>query len=53
MALRKHREAEYERLKDAVYARRGWDKDGVPTIQKVKALGIDYPDVMELLREHT
>jgi aldehyde:ferredoxin oxidoreductase len=51
-ALRKHREAEYERLKDAVYRRRGWNANGVPTIQKAKALGIDYPDVIELLQKH-
>jgi aldehyde:ferredoxin oxidoreductase len=50
--LRKHRETEYERLKDAVYARRGWNKNGVPTLQKAKALGIDYPDVVELLQKH-
>jgi aldehyde:ferredoxin oxidoreductase len=50
--LRKHRETEYERLKDAVYARREWNADGVPTIEKVKALGIDYPDVLELLKKH-
>jgi len=49
--LRKYREAEYERLKDAVYERRGWTKNGVPTLEKVKALGIDYPDVVELLEE--
>jgi aldehyde:ferredoxin oxidoreductase len=50
--LRKYREAEYERLKDAVYERRGWNKNGVPTLEKVKALGIDYPDVVQLLRKH-
>ena len=50
--LRKYREAEYERLKDAVYERRGWNKNGVPTLEKVKALGIDYPDVVELLKKH-
>ncbi len=50
--LRKYREAEYERLKDAVYERRGWTKNGVPTLEKVKALGIDYPDVVKLLEEH-
>lgn len=50
--LRKHREAEYERLKDAVYRRRGWNANGVPTLQKVKELGIDFPDVMELLQRH-
>jgi len=50
--LRKHREAEYERLKDAVYKRRGWTANGVPTLQKVKELGIDFPDVVELLQKH-
>jgi len=50
--LRKYREAEYERLKDAVYARRGWNANGVPTLQKVKALGMDYPDVVEILKKH-
>ncbi|MEE9152210.1 MAG: aldehyde ferredoxin oxidoreductase C-terminal domain-containing protein [Thermoplasmata archaeon] len=49
-ALRKYRESEYEKLKDAVYERRGWDKDGVPTQEKVKELGIDFSDVMELLK---
>jgi aldehyde:ferredoxin oxidoreductase len=51
-ALRKYREAEYERLKDAVYRRRGWNSNGVPTPQKARELGIDFPDVMELLHKH-
>jgi aldehyde:ferredoxin oxidoreductase len=50
--LRKYREAEYERLKDAVYKRRGWNQNGVPTLEKVKALGIDFSDVVEILRRH-
>jgi aldehyde:ferredoxin oxidoreductase len=49
--LRKYREAEYEKLKDAVYKRRGWNQNGVPTIEKAKALGIDFPDIMELLEQ--
>ncbi len=49
-ALRKYRDAcMYEKLKDAVYKRRGWDENGVPTLQKVKELGIGFPDVMVLL----
>jgi aldehyde:ferredoxin oxidoreductase len=48
--LRKYREAEYEKLKDAVYKRRGWNANGVPTLQKVKELGIDFPEVLELLK---
>jgi aldehyde:ferredoxin oxidoreductase len=52
-ALRKYREGEYEKLKDSVYKRRGWDANGVPTLEKVKALGIDFPDVVELIKKHT
>ena len=48
-ALRAHREAQYDKLKDAVYQNRGWSSDGVPTLAKVKELGIDFPDVVELL----
>ena len=51
-AVRRYREAEYERLKDAVYDRRGWNKNGVPTLEKAKALGIDYQDVVELLKKN-
>jgi aldehyde:ferredoxin oxidoreductase len=51
--LRKYREGEYEKLKDAVYKRRGWTANGVPTLEKVKALGIDFPDVVELVKKHT
>ena len=51
-ALRKFREAEYERLKDAVYKRRGWNSNGVPTLEKVKELKIDFPDVVELLKKY-
>jgi aldehyde:ferredoxin oxidoreductase len=51
-ALRAFREAEYQRLADAVYKRRGWTSDGVPTVQKLKALGIDFPDVVETVRPY-
>jgi aldehyde:ferredoxin oxidoreductase len=47
--LRKHREERYEQLMDAVYARRGWDENGVPTLETAKRLGIDLPDVLKLL----
>ena len=50
--LRKFREERYEKLKDAVYERRGWDNDGVPTLETVKKLGIDFPDVVELIKKH-
>ncbi|UCG71234.1 MAG: aldehyde:ferredoxin oxidoreductase [Thermoplasmata archaeon] len=50
-ALRKYKEDSYESLKDAVYKRRGWDSDGVPTLEKVKELGIDFPEVVKLITE--
>ncbi len=51
-ALRAFREAQYQQLADAVYKRRGWTQDGVPTIQKLKELGIDFPDVVEVVRPY-
>jgi aldehyde:ferredoxin oxidoreductase len=47
--LRKFREKLYEKLKDAVYKRRGWTANGIPTLETVKRLGIDFPEVLELL----
>jgi aldehyde:ferredoxin oxidoreductase len=50
--LRKFREEQYEKLKDAVYQRRGWTSDGIPTLNTVKRLGIDFPEVVDLLKAH-
>lgn len=50
VALRKYREAEYEKLLDAVYERRGWNQNGVPTVSKVKQLGIDFKDILCLIQ---
>ena len=50
--LRRFRQEQYEKLQDAVYKRRGWTQDGIPTVQTVKRLGIDFPEVMDLLRAH-
>jgi aldehyde:ferredoxin oxidoreductase len=51
-ALRTYREAEYEKLKDAVYSRRGWNKNGIPTIRKIKELGIESPFLIELVEKN-
>ena len=51
-ALRAHREAQYERLKDAVYERRGWTNNGVPKVETLQRLGIDYPDVVAVVEKH-
>ncbi len=48
--LRKFREEMYENLKDSVYKRRGWTEEGIPTIETAKRLGIDFQDVLDLLK---
>ncbi|HNR95702.1 MAG TPA: aldehyde ferredoxin oxidoreductase C-terminal domain-containing protein [Anaerolineae bacterium] len=50
--LRQHREQRYQQLVDAVYKRRGWTPEGIPTAETVRRLGIDFPDVQDLLRRH-
>jgi aldehyde:ferredoxin oxidoreductase len=50
--LRQKREEQYELLKDAVYLRRGWTPDGIPTVETVKRLGIDFPEVLEVLKKN-
>ena len=50
--LRRFRQEQYEKLQDAVHKRRGWSQDGIPTVETVKRLGIDFPEVMKLLRAH-
>jgi aldehyde:ferredoxin oxidoreductase len=52
LALRRHREEQYEKLIDAVYRRRGWDQNGIPTLDTVRDLGIDFPDLVELIEKH-
>jgi aldehyde:ferredoxin oxidoreductase len=51
--MRAYREERYEKLVDAVYKRRGWNENGIPTLDKIKALGIDFPDVVELVKGKT
>ena len=49
---RQYREKQYESLIDAVFKRRGWSKDGVPTVEHLKEIGMDLPDVIELVKKH-
>lgn len=49
--LRKYREEQYEKLLDAVYERRGWNRNGVPKIEFLKKIGMDLPEVIEVVRE--
>jgi len=49
-ATRKYREAQYQGLIDAVYARRGWTSNGVPTLETLKKLEIDFPEVVAVVK---
>ncbi len=50
--LREYREDQYESLRDAVYKRRGWNKNGVPMIDFLKKIGIDFPEVIEVVKDY-
>lgn len=52
LALRRHREDQYEKLIDAVYERRGWNSNGIPTLETAQKLGIDFADVVALIQQH-
>ncbi|OFZ79013.1 MAG: hypothetical protein A2583_14950 [Bdellovibrionales bacterium RIFOXYD1_FULL_53_11] len=50
--LRKYREEQYSILMDTVYRRKGWTKNGVPKISRLKELGIDLPEIVKLVEKH-
>lgn len=50
--LKTHRIDQYEQLTDAVYKRRGWSKNGVPTIEKLKEMKMDLPELLEIVEKH-
>jgi aldehyde:ferredoxin oxidoreductase len=48
-AHREWRTARFEKLSDTVYRRRGWTWNAVPKPEHLKALGIDFPEVMAVV----
>jgi aldehyde:ferredoxin oxidoreductase len=51
-ALREYREKQYQLLCDAVYKRKGWDENGVPTMETIKRLKIDFPEVLSVWQNY-
>ena len=51
-ALREYREDQYEQLLDAVYKRRGWTAQGVPTLATLQRLKIDFPELIEVVEPY-
>jgi len=50
--LRHYREDQYESLRDAVYKRRGWNNNGVPKIEFLEKIGMDLPEVIEVVKKY-
>jgi len=46
-----YRQDQYQKLTDAVYYRRGWTQNGVPTPQKMKQLGLNDSKMLKMLQE--
>jgi aldehyde:ferredoxin oxidoreductase len=49
--MRKYRTDQYERLVDAVYKRRGWTPQGIPTPEHLKDIGMDLPELLEVVKK--
>ncbi|MDI6739960.1 MAG: aldehyde ferredoxin oxidoreductase C-terminal domain-containing protein [Candidatus Edwardsbacteria bacterium] len=47
---RKYREERYQKLVDAVYKRRGWTANGIPSLETLKRNGIDFPEVVAVVK---
>jgi aldehyde:ferredoxin oxidoreductase len=47
---REYRIKKYNSVVDAAYKRRGWTKNGVPTVERLKELGIDLPELVEIIK---
>ena len=49
--LYEYRQDQYQKLADAVYYRRGWTPNGVPTPQKMKQLGFTDKKMLDMLQK--
>ena len=49
---REYRMSQYIKLMDTVYVRKGWSDQGVPTVEKLQELGMDFPEVIEVVKRH-
>jgi len=49
--LRTYREKQYDILVDSVYKRKGWDKNGVPTLAHLEKIKMDLPEVLDVINK--
>ena len=50
-AIREYRMDQYNKVVDAAYDKRGWTRNGVPKIERLKELGIDLPRLVEIVKD--
>lgn len=48
--LREFRFEQYAKVQQAAYKRRGWNEKGIPKIERLKELGIDLPELVEIVK---
>ena len=48
-ATRNYREDQYQTLIDTVYRKRGWTRNGVPTVEHLRELGMDLPELLAVV----
>ena len=51
-ALMSYRWSQFQRLVDAVYKRRGWTPGGIPKLEKLIELGMDLPELVQVVRPY-
>jgi len=50
--LREYRMNRYNTLVDTVYKRKGWDMNGVPTVEHLKRIGMDLPELLDVCAKY-
>ena len=48
--LQEYRVGQYERMTDVVYEEKGFDPNGVPTLETLRRFGLDTPEMVELIQ---
>ena len=46
---REYREGLYEKLLDAVYKRRGWTTNGIPTVEHLNEIGMNLSELIDVV----
>ena len=51
--LREYREERFDNFRDEIYKKRGWNPNGIPSIDTVKRLKIDLPEITDTLNNYS